>query len=227
MAYHLFSQTIKHTFTSKLSSTITTYIFKRQISSAEIQSLKKQKPRYFKYAAITVGGTITFSFVYQFYKWIVQLPTCPNYNRNQHINLNNPLACTVLLRNMKKSCSGKHPMIKVGAATGINFKLTQSKFESSDSSTKIILNDNNMIERNIFDATYVLDYFETLADLISKLDEIHITNLLSNIIGYYVFICPECHSSMTRQMISCTSYLNQAGLENYPADISEITPDMK
>jgi hypothetical protein len=89
-------------------------------------------------------------------------------------------------------------------------------------STRIILNDNDIIQRNIFDQTYLHDYFETLANLLVKLDEIYRVRLLTNIIGYYVYVCSECHSSITRQMISCTSYLNEAGLQRHAADISEI-----
>jgi len=64
--------------------------------------------------------------------------------------------------------------------------------------------------------------FETLVDFILKLDDIHLARLLTNQISYYIFICSECHSSITPQMISYTSYLRQAGLERDAVDISEI-----
>ncbi|CAF1301069.1 unnamed protein product [Didymodactylos carnosus] len=87
---------------------------------------------------------------------------------------------------------------------------------------EILLNDNSIADRNRFDTNYAIEYIETLANLITKLDEVHRTRLLSNLIGYYIFVCPECHSSITRRMISCTSHLNTAGLQEYGADLSDV-----
>lgn len=175
-----------------------------------------------KYLVLTLGGTITSALIYQAYQWIVQVPICPNFDRKQKIMISNVLACTALVRNADKQCLGKSPMKKIGAATGINFKLVPAKPADIHSSTRILLNDNHIIKHNIFDETYLQGYFETLADLLVKLDEIHRTRLLSNLIGYYIYVCPECYSSITRQMISCTSYLNEAGLQHHAVDISEV-----
>jgi hypothetical protein len=87
----------------------------------------------------------------------------------------------------------------IGAATGVNFKFIKAKSENIDSSIQVILNDNDIAQRNIFDTEYILDYLETLVDLLFKLDEIDCARLLINLIGYYIFIRPECHSSITRQ----------------------------
>lgn len=193
-------RTSRYPLTTFLSSTTT-----------EIQT--KRKIPYIKYTILVLGGTITTSIVYQYYKWTVQVPICPNFDRKQTISIDNPLACTALLRNFDKQCSGNEAMEQIGAATGINFKLI---------SERVILNDNNLIGRNIFNEKYLMDYFETLADLLLKLDEKRIVSLLTNLLGYYIFICPECHSTMTRRMLSTTSYLNQAGLLNNPVDIQQI-----
>jgi hypothetical protein len=222
MSHYLLSRIIKQTFRPKFHPIVINCTF---TSSTILQNSNKERYRYIKYFAIALGGTITLSFAYKVYKWTVQVPTCPNYHRNQNININNVLECTALVRNLDKQCSGTSSMNKIGAATGVNFKLVQSKSENIDSSTKVLLNDNDIIQRNIFDNEYILDYFETLVDLILKLDEIHCTRLLSNLIGYYIFICPECHSSITRQMISCTSYLNKVGLRANAVDISEIVSE--
>ncbi|CAF1163007.1 unnamed protein product [Adineta ricciae] len=199
----------------------------RCASSVGTNEFKKVARIYLKYAVLTVGGLVTCQFAYGYYKWTVKVPICPNYDRNQNINMNNVLACTALVQNRDKQCSGEQLMVKVGAVTGVNFKLSKSQTNSSNPSTNIFLSDDDMIEKNIFQEKYALTYFETVADLIVKLDEPHLVNLLSNRIGYYVFICPICHSSLTRQMPSCTSYLHQAGLEKHAADISEMAADTK
>lgn len=222
MTYHLLSRTIRNIVGNKLYSVPVNCSPIRHTSSGVVESSNKRKFPYVKYLVITLGGTITFSFIYHAYRWIVQIPICPNFDRNQYIHINYVLTCTALLRNVDKQCSGNSPMKKIGAATGVNFKLVQTKSEGTNLSTRINLNDNNIIQRNIFDETYVQDYFETLADLLIKLDEIHRINLLRNIVGYYVYVCSECHSTTTRQMISCTSYLNEAELQRHAVDVSEI-----
>lgn len=215
-------RTMKQIFGAKFSIITINNLFIRQTSSVAGENSRKGKFLYVKYLVVALGGTITFSFLYQAYKWTIKVPICPNYDRNQDINLNNVLACTALVRTLDKQCSGNDSMKQIGAATGVNFKLTKVKSENINSSTKVILNDDDLIKRNIFDTTYILDYFKTLVDLLLKLDEIHITRLLTNLIGYYIYVCPECHSSITRQMISCTSYLNKVGLQANAANISEI-----
>ena len=218
----MFSRTIRNIFRNIFYSIPINYSLTRYTSSDIVVSPNRRKFSYMKYLLITLGGTITFSFVYQAYKWIVQVPICPNFDRKQNIVISNVLACTALIRNAHKQCSGNDPMKKIGAATGVNFKLVRDKSEEIHSSARIILNDNNIIQHNIFDETYVCNYFENLADLLVKLDEIDRTRLLSNVIGYYIYVCPECYSSITRRMISCTSYLNEAGLQYRAVDISDI-----
>lgn len=203
-------------------------LFIRHTSSVTLENSNKKKIPYIKYLVLTLGGTITFAFAYGTYKWSVQVPICPNYQRNQNIHTNNVLACTALVRNLDKQCSGKDPMKQIGAATGVNFKITQPQSQNiTNSSTKVILNDNDIIRHNIFDDRFILEYFETLVDLLLKLDESHCVRLLTNVIGYYIYICPECHSSITRQMISCSSYLNKVGLQANAVDISEAQPPKK
>lgn len=222
MVYQLLSRTIKHIFGNNVNAIPNNYRLVQHTSSGVVENLNKGKFPYVKYLVIVVGGAIIFSFIYQAYKWTIQVPICPNFDRNQNININNVLTCTALVRNLDKQCSGNNPMKKVGAATGINFKLIRK-----ESSTQIRLNDNDIIGRNIFDKTYFYDYIQTLADLIIKLDEIHLRPLLTNAIGYDIYVCSECHSSITRQMISCTSYLNEAGLEGHAVDMSEIQSQKK
>lgn len=222
MSFHMFSRTIRNIFRNRFDSIPINCSFTRHTSSDIVKRPNTRKISYMKCLVITLGGTITFSFIYQAYRWIVQVPICPNFDRKQKIIISNVLACTALVQNADNQCSGNNPMKKIGAATGINFKLVLPKSEDIHSSARIILNDNNIIQHNIFDETYVHSYFETLADLLVKLDEIHRTHLLSNVIGYYIYVCPECYSSITRRMISCTSYLNEAGLQNRAVDISDI-----
>ncbi|CAF1587552.1 unnamed protein product [Rotaria sp. Silwood1] len=178
--------------------------------------------RSIKNVGYLLGAGVAFSIVYAAYEWIVRIPICPNFNRKQYVNINNVLLCTTLLKNMNEKCSGHNPMKKIGAITGVNYKLIQVELENSKVSSRIFLNDEEISQRNLFDINYISEYIETLTDLLLKLDEDHRIKLLSNMIGYYVFICSECHSSLTRQMISCTSYLHQAGLQNNPVNISEI-----
>jgi len=196
------------------------FMITRLFSSTSADIPKKRNIPYIKYTILALGGTAVVSLGYQFYKLFDAAPTCPNFKRNQLIT-DQPFFCTALLRNADKQCSGKKSMEQIGAATGINFKLIQK-----DLSTQVRLNDDQLIGRNIFNGNYAADYFETLGDLIVKLqlykDQQYFVNLLTNKICYDIFVCPECHSTMTRQMISATSYLSKADLLEHKVDVKEV-----
>ena len=69
------------------------------------------------------GGGISLSLAHQAYKWIWQAPVCPNYDRDQNLSIENILAYTTSVRNHGKPCSGHSLMKKIGAVTGVNFKI--------------------------------------------------------------------------------------------------------
>ena len=116
-------------------------------------------------------------------------------------------------------------MKKIGAVTGVNFKIIDADPIEINSSLKINLSDKPISLRNLFDENYAEEYVNTLGDLILKLDDKHRHELLSNTIGYYIFVCPECRSTLTRRMISCTSYLISADLLHNAVDLFELTAD--
>lgn len=197
------------------------FMITRLFSSTSTDIPKKQNIPYIKYTILALGGTAVAWLGYQFYKLVDTPPICPNFKRNQFISIDNPFAFTALLRNVDKQCSGEKSMEKIGAATGVNFKLIQKNF-----STQVRLNDDQLVGRNLFNENYAADYFETLGDLILKLqvhkEQKHLVSLLTNQIGFEIFLCPECHSTMTKQMISTTSYLSQAGLLEHKVDVKEL-----
>ncbi|CAF1004781.1 unnamed protein product [Rotaria sordida] len=224
MMFRYFSlNTLKYGIGTKLQQNIVHHIPVCYSLSTSTKSTTSHSIRHrIKNIGYLLGAGVAFSLVYATYEWIVRIPICPNFNRKQYVNINNVLLCTTLLQNMNEQCSGRNPMKKIGAITGVNYKLIQVQLENSNISSRILLNDEQISQRNLFDINYISEYIETLADLLLKLDEDHRIKLLSNIIGYYVFICPDCHSSLTQQMISCTSYLHKVGLQNHAVNISEI-----
>lgn len=182
----------------------------------------RSKYQYIKKCGYLLGACVTFSLAYMTYEWTVRVPICPNFNRNQTININNVFSCTALVKDINEACSGRNPMKKIGAITGVNYKLVHNHFDKPSAGVHILLNDEEISRKNLFDINYMLEYINTMADLLLKLDESHRFQVLTNIIGYYVFVCPECRSSSTRQMLSCTVYLYDAGLQNSSVNISEI-----
>lgn len=208
-------------FKHEVKTTFQQDVFHR-LSSTESKTTSQNLRRYIKNIAYLLGAGVTVSLAYTLYDSSVRPPVCPNSKRNQMIDKNNVLSSTAVIKNMDQKCSGQTPMEKIGAITGVNYKLVSAKSNDSNQSSRILLNDEDIVQQNLFNDNYMSEYIETLADLIVKLDEPRRINLLSNIIGYYVFICPECRSSLTRQMISCSSYLNKAGLQNKAANVSEV-----
>ncbi|CAF2802651.1 unnamed protein product [Rotaria sp. Silwood2] len=222
MFRYLTLNTLKYGIESKIQQNIFHKISFSTNTKSTQSTTSNSMRHYIKNVGYLLGAGVAFSLAYAAYEWILRVPICPKFNRKQYININNVLLCTALLQNMNEQCSGRNPMKKIGAITGVNYKLSQVQLENSNVSSRILLNDELISQRNLFDINYISEYVETLTDLILKLDEDRRIKLLSNMIGYYVFICPECHSSLTQQIISCTSYLHKAGLQNNPVNISEI-----
>ena len=86
-----------------------------------------QRSRW-KYVLYALSGGIGASLAYQAYTWIWQAPICPNYDKTQRISLDHVLACTAWIPNPNQFCSGAMTMRKIGAATGVNFKLIPKEF---------------------------------------------------------------------------------------------------
>ncbi|CAF3234323.1 unnamed protein product [Rotaria socialis] len=213
------SSTLKHRIQTKIQHiTINHQPFSTDRKTTTSHSIRQ----FVKNIGYLLGAGVTVSLVYAAYESMIRVPICPNFNRKQDINITNVLSCTALVQNTTKQCKGQISMKKIGAITGVNYKLVQAKSENSNVSSRVLVNDEEISQKNLFDVDYMPEYVETLADLLMKLDESHLIKLLSNTIGYYVFLCPECHSSLTQQMISCTYYLHNAGLKQNAVNTSDI-----
>lgn len=132
-----------------------------------------------RYVLYTLTGGISASLVYQTYKWIWQAPRCPNYDKKQKIGIHYPLTCTVRVPVLEQLCSGQATMKKIGAVTGVNFKLIRKTSSDAENFSFVIhLNENSIALRNLFNDHYTDDYVQTLADLIMKLDDEYRSGLL-------------------------------------------------
>lgn len=238
VAFRIFFTMIFHRWNSvllkrqKLGSSTVNYSFlplrfsnyDQQANNLKRISVSKTSS-YMKYMGFIFGSGISLGLSYKLYAWVWQAPICPNYDRNQIIDIRHVLACTARISNPEHSCSGRMTMKKIGAATGVNFTLVPIDPAQKNPSYSINLNEKAIALQNLFDENYVEEYIYTLGDLIVKLDDHYRSELLSNKIGYYLFVCPECRSTLTRRMISCTSYLTHAGLLHDAVDLSNFNSE--